>query len=162
VEPIRQTQALYQNEALLAAYLQANFPWVLTKTPKFYFSDYHITEMEGDYGNYIGDLELKWFNGHSINGASFDYEKIQIMSRLLIPAADHPNAYHRVCFRFDDGLLMLPINALLHLQPTVNTGKQPGYNFGRPARLVVKIEPEDYPAGCFKQVQINKPSYEKV
>ena len=162
VEAIRQTEYLYKKEALIAAHLELTLPWILTPTPKFYFSDYHITEKAGDYGNYIGDLELKWVNGPSSIPVHFDYEKIQIMAGIRIPGADNPSAYHRVCFRFDDGLLMLPINALDHLKPSINTGKQPGYNYGRPARLVVKIQAEQYPLSCFKPIKLNSPEYAKV
>ena len=162
MEAIRQTDDLYKKEAFIASILELHLPWILTPTPKFYFSDYHITEKQGDYGNYIGDLELKWVNGPSSMAVNFDYEKIQIMAGIRIPGADNPSAYHRVCFRFNDSLLMLPINALDHLKPTLNTGKQPGYNFGRPARLVVKIQADQYPASCFKPLIINSPEYARV
>ena len=162
MEPIRQTDYLYKKEAIIAAHLELTLPWILTPTPKFYFSDYHITEKSGERGNYIGDLELKWFNCPSSFEVNFDYEKIQIMAGIHIPGADNPSAYHRVCFRFDDGLLMLPINALDHLKPTINTGQQPGYNYGRPARLVVKIRADQYPASSFKPIHLNNPQYAKV
>ena len=107
MEAIRVTQADYGREARLANYLQMRLPWVLTPTPKFYFTDYHINRKH-DNGreNYIGDLELKWLNTPSELPAIFSYNKLQLMTAVPV-YTDTPESYHRVCFRFSDGILLI-------------------------------------------------------
>lgn len=121
MEPIRQVQSDNDKEQRLAQYLQQALPWSLFPTPKFYFTDFHINKLyDNGRQNYIGDLEIKWLNIPSTSPAIFPFNKLQ---QLLIapPYTDSPESYHRICFRFTDGLMILPAKALAHLQPTVHT-----------------------------------------
>lgn len=121
MEPIRQVQSDNDKEQRLANYLQQALPWSLFPTPKFYFTDFHINKLyENGRQNYIGDLEIKWLNIPSTSPAIFPFNKLQ---QLLIapPYTDSPESFHRICFRFTDGLMILPAKALAHLQPTVHT-----------------------------------------
>lgn len=121
MEPIRQVVGDNEREQRLAAYLQQALPWSLFPTPKFYFTDYHINKLyDNGRQNYIGDLEIKWLNIPSTSPAIFPFNKLQ---QLLIapPYTDSPESYHRICFRFTDGLMIVPAKALAHLQPTVHT-----------------------------------------
>jgi hypothetical protein len=121
MEPIRQVQSDNDKEQRMANYLQQNLPWSLFPTPKFYFTDFHINKLyENGRQNYIGDLEIKWLNIPSTSPAIFPFNKLQ---QLLIapPYTDSPESYHRICFRFTDGLMIVPAKALAHLQPTVHT-----------------------------------------
>ena len=121
MEPIREVPQDNDKEQRLANFLVTKLPWSLFPTPKFYFTDYHINRLY-DHGrqNYIGDLEIKWLNIPSTSPAIFPFNKLQ---QLLIapPYTDSPESYHRICFRFTDGLMMLPAKALAHLQPTLHT-----------------------------------------
>lgn len=123
MEPIREVAEDVGKEQRLANFLVTKLPWSLFPTPKFYFTDYHINRLF-DHGrqNYIGDLEIKWLNIPSSYPAIFPYNKLQLM--LAVPVyTDSPESYHRICFRFTDGLMMIPAKALAHLQPTLHTRK---------------------------------------
>ena len=123
MEPIRQVVGDNEREQRLAAYLQQALPWSLFPTPKFYFTDYHINKLyDNGRQNYIGDLEIKWLNIPSTSPAIFPFNKLQ---QLLIapPYTDSPESFHRICFRFTDGLMIVPAKALARLQPTVHTRK---------------------------------------
>ncbi len=150
--PIKGGYTSTKHEQLLANYLTTCYPWVLTPTPAFYVSDYHINERDlGGRSNYIGDLELRWLNQPSSDPVLFDYSKIQMLSVMPI-FKDLPTAYHRVCFRFTDGLLMLPIPALLDLEPFLY--KKPGEEGTERTKLKVIIERKNYNPACFKPVII--------
>jgi hypothetical protein len=121
MEPIRQVQGDNDKEQRMANYLQQVLPWSLFPTPKFYFTDFHINKLyDNGRQNYIGDLEIKWLNIPSTSPAIFPFNKLQ---QLLIapPYTDSPESFHRICFRFTDGLMIIPAKALAHLQPTVHT-----------------------------------------
>jgi hypothetical protein len=123
MEPIREVSGDVGREQRLANFLQQKLPWHLFPTPKFYFTDYHINRLY-DHGrmNYIGDLEIKWLNSPSTYPAIFPFNKLQ---QLLIspPYTDSPESYHRICFRFTDGIMMLPAKELARLQPKLHTRK---------------------------------------
>lgn len=121
MEPIREVAGDVGKEQRLANFLQQKMPWSLFPTPKFYFTDYHINRLhEQGRQNYIGDLEIKWLNSPSTSPAIFPYNKLQMM--LAVPVyTDSPESYHRICFRFTDGLMMIPAKAIAHLQPTLHT-----------------------------------------
>ena len=121
MEPIREVAEDTNKEQRLANFLQTKLPWSLFPTPRFYFTDYHINKLH-DNGrqNYIGDLEMKWLKSPSTAPAIFPYNKLQMM--LAVPVyTDSPESYHRICFRFSDGIMMLPAKALAHLEPTLHT-----------------------------------------
>jgi hypothetical protein len=104
VEAIRQVKADWGREQRLANYLESVLPWSLTPTPAFYFTDYHINrKLEQGRESYIGDVEMKWLNTPSTQTAIFNYNKLQLMAAVPV-YTQGVESYHRVCFRFTDGL----------------------------------------------------------
>lgn len=123
MEPIREVESDNLKEQRVANFLMEYFPWSLKSTPKFYFTDYHISRLyDNGRQNYIGDLEIKWLKWSSEYPAIFPFEKLQQMI-ISPPYTDSPESYHRICFRFSDGLMMIPAKALAHLQPKLHTRK---------------------------------------
>ncbi len=39
------------------------------------------------------------------------------------PYTDNAESFHRICFRFSDGLMLVPAKKLAHLQPQLHTRK---------------------------------------
>ncbi len=148
VEAIRQIEADWGKEERVARYLQSVLPWVLTATPAFYFTDYHINRTQRNRREtYIGDLEIKWLNTPSTQAAIFNYNKLQLMAAVPV-YTDHKDSYHRVCFRFTDGLLLVPALALMRLQPVLFTRQDT-----HETDLVVKVQTSDF-ASCFRSKHI--------
>jgi len=112
-EPIRQVASDGAKEKKVVNALYLLYPdWNFYPTPKFFFSDYHLTKRaHGGRENYIGDLEIKWLKISSDKSAIFPFNKLQ---QLLIapPYTDAEDIFHRICFRFTDGLLIIPVNVL--------------------------------------------------
>jgi hypothetical protein len=149
MEPIRQVEGDISREQRLAKFLEGKLGWSLFPTPKFYFTDYHINKLY-PHGrqNYIGDLEIKWLNSPSTYPAIFPFNKLQ---QLLIapPYTDSAESYHRICFRFTDGLMMLPAKELAKLQPTLHTRRDTNET-----DLVVWVRVDEY-IQWFKPFVIN-------
>jgi len=123
MEPIRQVHSDNRREQIVAVELCQILPWRLYATPKFYFTDFHIQRVyDNGRENYIGDLEVKWLNSSSQYPAIFPYNKLQQML-ISPPYTDNPESYNRICFRFTDGLMMVPAKALAHLEPVLHTRK---------------------------------------
>ena len=123
MEPIRQIWSDNKREQVMANFLTGILPWKLFPTPKFYFTDFHIQRVyDNGRENYIGDLEIKWLNSSSEYPAIFPFNKLQQML-ISPPYTDNPESYNRICFRFKDGIMMVPVKALAHLQPVVHTRK---------------------------------------
>jgi hypothetical protein len=123
MEPIRQVRGDNKREEVVARYLVNNAPWKLIPTPKFYFTDFHIQKVyDNGRENYIGDLEIKWLNSSSQYPAIFPFNKLQQMI-IAPPYTDSPDTFHRICFRFSDGLMIIPVKKLAHLQPALHTRK---------------------------------------
>lgn len=123
MEPIREVHGDVHKEQRLANFLTSKLPWHLFPTPKFYFTDYHINKLQPNgRQNYIGDLEIKWLNSPSTYPAIFPFNKLQQML-IAPPYTDSPDSYHRICFRFTDGLMIIPAKAIAHLQPAIHTRK---------------------------------------
>ena len=102
MQPIRQTELGLEREAKVANYLTTVYPWVLTPTPKYYFTDFHINEKQGNgFESYIGDLEVLWCNYSYTQPTFVAYTKLQQMSILPL-FKDLESAYHRLVFRFTD------------------------------------------------------------
>lgn len=119
--PVWQTTADRRRETLVAETLRAHWrpDVVFDPTPRFFPTDFHMTAMDGNYGHYIGDLEVKWFRRDStrLNGGGvFNYNKLMLLASLPM-WKDHQDAAHRVCFRYMDGLLLVPVKELAGLQP---------------------------------------------
>jgi hypothetical protein len=95
--------------------------WVFYPTPPFFFTDYHIQRQKPNgRANYIGDLEIKWFNTPSDTPAKFPFQKLQKML-IAPPYTDDPQVFHRICFRFTDGLLLIPAFKLATIIPERTT-----------------------------------------
>ena len=121
MQPIKETQQGQDRQSRVAAYLMSKYPWILTPTPKFYFTDYHINKIQGlGRENYIGDLEIKWADKPSSEPYPIPFTKVQQMS-LLPLHRDLPDSYHRVLIRYEDGLLMLNVEMLRDLRPVMYT-----------------------------------------
>jgi hypothetical protein len=140
MEAIRNTAEDMKREERLANYLQERLPWVLTPTPKFYFTDYHINrKYYHGRESYIGDLELKWLNTPSEIPAIFSYNKLQLMCAVPV-YTDTAESYHRVCFRFTDGILLIPAKRLMReSEPIWHTRWDTGET-----DLVIKVNARDY------------------
>lgn len=118
MEPIRQVRGDGKREKIMVTALQRLFPhWKFYDTPKFYFTDFHLTHWyESGRENYIGDLEIKWLKSDSSKPAIFPFNKLQQML-IAPPYVDSNEAFHRICFRFSDGILIVPARELGNLHP---------------------------------------------
>ena len=114
-EPIRQTFADSKRERLVAAVIEKQFPnLVLHGTPPFHPTDFHVSCMADSAKlTYVCDLEVKWFKHSSERAGVFNFNKLQVIMSLP-PKTD---VKHRICFRFDDGLLIVPAWYLAGLTP---------------------------------------------
>jgi len=116
-EPIRQVYGDGRKEKLVADWLATNFRWELYPTPRFYFMDFLVNQVkDGGYANYIGGLEIKWVNRSINDELKFPFQKLQKMW-LTEPVDDDPQAFNRICIRYNDGLLLAPASAFRHGRP---------------------------------------------
>jgi hypothetical protein len=149
-EPIRQVQSDNKRERIVAQRLEQKMPWSLFPTPKFYFTDFHINRLQ-DNGrqNYIGDLEIKWLNIPSNYPAIFPFNKLQQML-IAPPYTDSPDSFHRICFRFNDGMMIVPAKDLARIVPEVHTRKDTNET-----DMVIKVLVSDY-TRYFKPIIVNE------
>ena len=147
MEPIRQVHGDGIREQVMAARLSEIYPWKFYDTPRFYFTDFHITKLH-DHGreNYIGDLELKWLKSDSSKPAIFPFNKLQQML-IAPPYTDGVDCFHRICFRFSDGLLIIPARELGSLIPVFHTRWDT-----QERDLVVFVHASDYPQYWVPQI----------
>ena len=119
LEPIRYVHGDGKREQIVADFLSAHNPsWKFYNTPRFYFTDFHMTKLHGNgRENYIGDMEIKWLKTDSSRAAIFPFNKLQNML-IAPPYTDDPEVFHRICFRFSDGTMIVPVSQLAHLVPT--------------------------------------------
>ena len=121
MEPIRQVYGDGKREKIVAARLAELYPWKFYNTPRFYFTDYHVTELHGnDRENYIGDIEIKWLKSDSSKPAIFPFNKLQQML-IAPPYTDGAECFHRICFRFSDGIMIVPARELGGIVPVFHT-----------------------------------------
>jgi len=122
LEPIRQVNADGKREKIAAKMLTDYFiNWKLYPTPRFFFTDFHITVMQTQgRENYIGDLEIKWLKTDSSKPAIFPFNKLQQIM-IAPPYTDSDFSYHRICFRFADGISMIPAKLLAGAEPVFHT-----------------------------------------
>lgn len=121
MEPIRYVYGDGIREGIMAQRLSQLYPWKFYDTPRFYFTDFHITQLHaGGRENYIGDIEIKWLKSDSSKPAIFPFNKLQQML-IAPPYTDGVDVYHRICFRFSDGLLIIPARELGSLIPQFHT-----------------------------------------
>lgn len=95
-------------------------------TPKYFPSDFHMTAWQGDYGTYIGDLEVKWLTHASTDrGGVFNFNKLLLLASM--PMWNDGVGYgHWVAFRYTDGVLMTPVSSLLTVKPAWFTRRDTG------------------------------------
>jgi hypothetical protein len=152
MEPIRQVWGDNRREAVVAQHLTNLAPWKLIPTPKFYFTDFHIQRVyDNGRENYIGDLEIKWLNSSSQYPAIFPFNKLQQMM-IAPPYTDNAESFHRICFRFSDGVMIVPAKKLAHLQPALHTRKDTDET-----DLVVWVNVEEF-FNYFRPIIINEGS----
>ena len=152
MEPIRQVWGDNRREAVVAQHLTNLAPWKLIPTPKFYFTDFHIQRVyDNGRENYIGDLEIKWLNSSSQYPAIFPFNKLQQMM-IAPPYTDNAESFHRICFRFSDGVMIVPAKKLAHLQPALHTRKDTDET-----DLVVWVNVEEF-FNFFRPIIINEGS----
>lgn len=122
LEPIRQVNADGKREKIAAKMLTDYFiNWKLYPTPRFFFTDFHITVMQTQgRENYIGDLEIKWLKTDSSKPAIFPFNKLQQIM-IAPPYTDSDFSYHRICFRFSDGISVIPAKLLAGIEPVFHT-----------------------------------------
>lgn len=122
LEPIRQVAGDGKREKIAAAALESYFQgWKLYGTPRFYFSDFHICLQWGNgRENYIGDLEVKWLKTDSSKPAIFPFNKLQQMM-IAPPYTDNEHSYHRIVFRYSDGISVIPARLLAGTEPVFHT-----------------------------------------
>jgi hypothetical protein len=118
LEPIRQVPNDGRREQIAADFLSRYNPqWKFYPTPRYYFTDFHMTKLHGnDRENYIGDMEIKWLRIDSSRPAIFPFNKLQNML-IAPPYTDNPEVFHRICFRFTDGTMIVPAQQLAHQIP---------------------------------------------
>lgn len=118
LEPIRQVSGDSRKETAVVHTLSNLYPnWRFYPTPRFYFTDFHLTWLhENGRENYLGDIEIKWLSIDSSRNAIFPFNKLQQML-ISPPYLDNPDTFHRICFRFTDGLLLVPVKELAGLMP---------------------------------------------
>lgn len=152
MEPIRQVHGDGIREQVMANKLSEIYPWKFYDTPRFYFTDFHITKLH-DHGreNYIGDLELKWLKSDSSKPAIFPFNKLQQML-IAPPYTDGIDCFHRICFRFSDGLLIIPARELGSLMPVFHTRWDT-----QERDLVVFVHASDYPQYWVPQIVNEEP-----
>lgn len=116
-EPIRQMYGDGKKEALVGNWLEQNFNWKCYPTPKYYFVDFLVNQLKDNgYANFIGGLEIKWFN-RSVNAeVKFPFQKLQKMW-LTEPIDDNPQAFNRICIRYTDAILLAPASAFRAAKP---------------------------------------------
>lgn len=114
-EPIRQTYADSRRERLVARAIEKLFPrYILAQTPPFHPTDFHMSWLTDKAElEYKGDLEVKWFNHDSSRTAVFNFNKLQVI--LSMPP--RKESMHKLCFRYTDGLLIIPADLLANEKP---------------------------------------------
>ena len=118
LEPIRQVPNDGRREQIAADFLSRYNPqWKFYPTPRYYFTDFHMTRQHGNgRENYIGDMEIKWLRIDSSRPAIFPFNKLQNML-IAPPYTDDPEVFHRICFRFTDGTMIIPASQLAYQVP---------------------------------------------
>jgi hypothetical protein len=96
-----------QHEAIVGKAIQDAWPNVeLFPTPKFFPFDFHVMRRyRRGSSDYLGGLEVKWFNHASDRAGVFNYNKLLQLLAMTVHR-DDPGCHHRIAFRFTDGILI--------------------------------------------------------
>lgn len=95
-------------------------------TPKFHPFDFHLLRMyDRGSSDYWGGLEVKWFTHDSARPGMFKFDKLISLLACTLHR-DDPNCFHRVAFRFTDGILVSRAKDLSALNPEVFTRRDTG------------------------------------
>lgn len=152
-EPIREVGADNVRERLVKEVIEKHAPWKLWPTPRYYFTDFHINQVQpNNRENYIGDLEVKWLRSSSDKSCLFPFNKLQNML-IAPPYTDDPKVFHRILFRFTDGISIVPAMALATCIPRIivrNDGDKPEPDYA------VEVSVETIKRG-FKPILIQEP-----
>lgn len=135
------THADSSHEADVAAAVKHQWPDLdLLPTPKFFPFDFHVLRRYGrGSSDYLGGLEVKWFNHDSSRPGVFNYNKLLQLLAMTVHR-DDPLCYHRIAFRFTDGILITAARNVATQKPEMFTRKDTGET-----DLVVRIEREALP-----------------
>lgn len=138
LEPIRQVWGDERRSTKVTETINEIYSdWVFYSTPPFFFTDYHVQRRRANgRENYIGDLEIKWLNQPASMAAKFPFQKLQ---KIIIAPPYNDNAQHRICFRYNDGLLLIPAIILGSIMPEFTTRHDTGER-----DLNVIFKAEDY------------------
>ncbi len=89
--------------------------------------------------DYLGGLEVKWFNHDSTKPGVFNFNKLLQLLAMTVHR-DDPDCHHRVAFRFTDGILIAAARDVARNEP---------FLFNRRDRnetdLVVRVSPTTTP-----------------
>jgi len=66
------------------------------------------------------------------------------------PYTDSPDSFHRICFRFNDGMMIVPAKDLARIVPEVHTRKDTNET-----DMVIKVLVSDY-TRYFKPIIVNE------
>jgi hypothetical protein len=136
------------HEQIVGDVITASWPQVeLFPTPKFFPFDFHVIRTYNrKSSDYLGGLEVKWFNHDSTRAGVFNYNKLlQLIAMTL--HRDDPTCHHRIAFRYTDGILIVPARELTKYKPEVFTRRDTGET-----DLVVRVVREDL-SGAWIDVQ---------
>jgi len=129
------------HEEIVADAIKAKWPEVdLFPTPKFFPFDFHVMKKyTRGSSDYLGGLEVKWFNHGSERSGVFNYNKLLQLLAMTVHR-DDPSCHHRIAFRFDDGILIVTAAQVAVRTPEVFTRRDTGET-----DLVVRITRADLP-----------------
>ena len=129
------------HEVTVANAILARWPgFQFHPTPKFFPFDFHImrTYTRGS-SDYLGGLEVKWFNHDSTKAGVFNYNKLlQLLAMTL--HRDDSNCYHRIAFRYTDGILIASARDVARHEPFLLTRRD-----SQETDLVVRVSPQTTP-----------------
>ena len=95
-------------------------------TPKFHPFDFNLQRVyERKSSDYWGGLEVKWFTHDSTKAGVFKFDKLISLLACTLHR-DDPNCFHRVAFRFTDGILVSRAKDLSAATPEILTRRDTG------------------------------------
>ena len=126
------------HEAIVGQAIKSKWPNVeLFPTPKFFPFDFHVTRTyQRGSSDYLGGLEIKWFNHGSEKPGVFNYNKLLQLLAMTVHR-DDPACHHRIAFRFTDGILIVSARQVADQPPHIFTRKDT-----KETDLVVQINRE--------------------
>ena len=129
------------HEVTVANAILAKWPgFEFHPTPKFFPFDFHIMRVyQRGSADYLGGLEVKWFNHDSTKPGVFNFNKLLQLLAMTVHR-DDPDCHHRVAFRFTDGILISSARDVARNEPFLFTRKD-----RNETDLVVRVNPATTP-----------------